>query len=517
MEEWGGGYVTDIEYVDGFYVDQSPRWMTLTATLNGVHAPDFSGRFAYCELGCGRGVTSSILAAVHPQGQFHAIDFHPAHIAFARDQVLSAGLGNLAFHELSFADLAGPAGDALPMFDAITMHGVWSWVAPELQDAIVAFIDKRLKPGGLVYVSYNALPGWSSIAPMQRLMRELASLAFARSDVAAGRAAAMIRSLAEAKILPDSTDASRKRILELAGKGHLAYLAHEYLNEHWRPVYHLDVARALGKAKLSLAGSTDLLRNFHNVTYSAEQRDLLAAVPSPELRETLRDFHDDVWFRRDVYVRGERRMPASRREEILADLRLTLKKAPPETFEITRPDGASWQPEPLVFRPILAALAEGPCRVADLMALGEIPGVSAVELVGVLVGSGLATVFDRPSPEAVQASDRLNALIDMRESPRTTRSTVIAAPALGAAVSLSGLDLGLYEDLQKGGAPDAEDLARRYAIICEEEAASFVLEGKPVEDPAEVHAALVREYAERIERVIPLWRMMGIVPDGPGG
>lgn len=38
--------------------------------------------------------------------------------------------------------------------------------------AIVAFIDLFLKPGGLVYGSYNCMPGWAAMAPFQRLLVE---------------------------------------------------------------------------------------------------------------------------------------------------------------------------------------------------------------------------------------------------------------------------------------------------------------------------------------------------------
>src|SRR6185312_16264639 len=114
--------------------------------------------FACCELGCGRGQTSLVLAALNPQSEFHAVDFHPSHVAHAQEQARLAQLSNITVHERSFEDLTGPGAPALPRFDVITMHGVWSWIAPELQRAILAFINARLKPGGFVYVSYNALP-----------------------------------------------------------------------------------------------------------------------------------------------------------------------------------------------------------------------------------------------------------------------------------------------------------------------------------------------------------------------
>src|SRR5262245_18346022 len=83
MNQWSGGYVIDIEYVEAFFPQQSPQSMALALTLNGLEPPDFSGAFSYCELGCGRGLTSLILAAANPDAEFHAVDFNPAHIARA--------------------------------------------------------------------------------------------------------------------------------------------------------------------------------------------------------------------------------------------------------------------------------------------------------------------------------------------------------------------------------------------------------------------------------------------------
>src|SRR5262249_29155085 len=148
-----------------------------------------------CELGCGRGQTALVLASVNPQAQFHAVDFHPAHIAHARARAARAGLRNIEFHELSFDAMTGPRGAPLPMFDVITLPGVWSWIPPGLRGPIIDSINPRLKPGGLVYVSYNALPAWNAIGPLQRIIKELADSARSRSDVAITRVLSQVQRL----------------------------------------------------------------------------------------------------------------------------------------------------------------------------------------------------------------------------------------------------------------------------------------------------------------------------------
>lgn len=53
----------------------------------------------------------------------------------------------------------------------IVLHGVWSWVPEPVRGEILELIRRRLRPGGLVMVSYNAMPGWAHLSPIRRMMR----------------------------------------------------------------------------------------------------------------------------------------------------------------------------------------------------------------------------------------------------------------------------------------------------------------------------------------------------------
>ena len=132
MSTWGKGYVTDVEYSDGFYPNQAAAHLSIAATIDGVAAPVLEDRFTYCELGCGRGKTSLVLAATHPEAEFHAIDFNPAHVAHAREQARLAGLDNIQFHECSFDELTGRRGEALPP------AGLYHRVLRELEAPLIA-------------------------------------------------------------------------------------------------------------------------------------------------------------------------------------------------------------------------------------------------------------------------------------------------------------------------------------------------------------------------------------------
>jgi SAM-dependent methyltransferase len=512
MSNWGKGYVTDVEYSDGFYPNQGAAHLGLAATIGGVAPPAIDDRFTYCELGCGRGTTSLVLAATNPAAKFHAVDFNPAHIAHAREQARRAGLDNIEFHECGFDELTGARGAALPMFDAVTMHGVWTWIAPELQSAILNFLNARLLAGGLLYVSYNVLPAWFQASPLQRLVKELAAAAPQRSDLAVFRAIEQVDRFVAAKIIPDRFLFAAKRFKDVGNM--LPYLAHEYLNEHWQPAYFADVARKLAAAKLSYAACAELLKNFYNLALTEEQRALIGEVSAPELRETLKDFCTDNWFRQDVFVRGARAISARHRDELLSAQTLALLRPAPEVLEVAKPDGSRWRPDPVVYGAILRALRERPRRVAELLNLEGLPDghlVGPVELVGTLVGTGLAGVHREATPGAQARAERLNALLELEPEVALAHGAAIAVPALRSGISLSSANYPLYRALRRGEPVAADTLAAQFIERCRSRGGHPVIDEKAIEDPVEAQIAVTRDYQGKIEYLVPIWRMLGVV------
>ncbi len=161
-------------------------------------------------------------------------------------------------------------------------------LSPDVQSGILEFLKRRVKPGGLVYVTYNLMTQWAMLVPLQAVLRELAASSAGGRDVAIRNAFAIVERLTDSKVIPASL---RNVVTQLKGgvpdKYIWAYLAHEFLPEHWKPTSHAEVARALGLAKLKFAGSADLLRNLSNVFLNEGQHAALTEVPASELREFL--------------------------------------------------------------------------------------------------------------------------------------------------------------------------------------------------------------------------------------
>jgi len=352
------------------------------------------------------------------------------------------------------------------------------------------------------------------MGPLQRLLREIAGATQGRSDRAVEAAVETLGRFADAKIIPAAMQEGVKRLRGTNLRNSPTYLAHEYLNESWRPVYHADVARAFAEAKLVYASSTELLANFVNLTLNEEQRALVAQIENPELRETLKDFSCDRWFRQDVFVRGARRMSEEARDAALGNMRLALRQPSPDGMQIPKPDGTVWHPDPDAYKTFFKALEKGPRTVSELLTLpGLAPDhkVRPVELVGVLVGTELAGPIIEPSAAEREAADRLNALTEAQGEIGLAQTATMAIPSIGSAIGLGPADFALFLTLRCGQIPDAEALAARFVARCRESGGHPIINGEPVEDDDKAKAAVTRDYALKIERLVPVWRMLGVV------
>lgn len=258
MSDWASGYVADLGYTFGFYRELTPTQLAYALHSSGVDAPDPTRPLAWCELGCGQGLSANLIAAAYPQAQIYATDFNPAQIAGARRLAAEARLSNVQFFDDSFADFL--SRDGLPDFDIIAFHGIWSWIAPEHRRSLVEIVRRKLKPGGLVYNSYNALPGWSIMAPVRQLMYFHGRTSSAPTGQKIDPAVAFAERLLDTN--PGYLRANpsiKERFGKQIKSQNRNYLAHEYLNEEWNLMYFADVAAEMSDAKVSFAASAHLL------------------------------------------------------------------------------------------------------------------------------------------------------------------------------------------------------------------------------------------------------------------
>ena len=475
MIGWSAGYVTDITYVTGWYRQQSPAMIALACLMGSVDVklPAADDRLQVLELGCGQGFGSMLMAASNPAWHVTAVDFNPAHIAAARTWAAEAGLTNVTFIEADLATLAeDPASRQIPEADFVTLHGVWSWVPRSVQDGIVRLLRSKVRAGGAVHISYNALPAWGPALGMQRVMREAGRRLAWRSDRQAEEGLVIIQSLQAAEARQLSQSPFSQSLVSRLDKMPSAYLAHEYMNEHWNPCFMADVAGALADAKLDFVASSQLVENFPDLLLTEPQRAVVQKFEDPIMREMIKDLCAERPLRHDVYVRGAQRIDATSRDAALAEVRIRLNIDPNDLpLEVQMPAGKA-ELNPDFYQPIVRAASKGPSLIKDLLALPEVEGRrhNPAELVGMLVGLELADLVTRPESGPGAEAMRFNSVAARRfvRSENLSRIIALASLRTGAGVATSLLDLIVLERLRTGQ-NDMEALLRQISPVPEHE------------------------------------------------
>jgi predicted O-methyltransferase YrrM len=461
MSDWSAGYVTDIPYTYGVYRELTPAVLSFAALVAGVAAPDANGPLTYCELGCGQGYSSNIVAAANPNVEVYANDFNPAHIVGARALAAAAGTRNVHFYDSSFAEFA--ADETLPEFDIIGLHGIYSWINADNRRHIVDFIRNRLKVGGLVYISYNAMPAYAGVMPLRRLLADRAQRAHGSTVTRISQAVDYVQQLEDAKSIYFAGNAIPEHFKRIKDSGR-DYVAHEYFNRDWTAFYHADVAADLAEAKLSYLGPADLLNAVDAVNLTAEQRALLATATTVTERETLRDYIVNQAFRRDIFVKGAVPLDAYEARERWLKMRFVLTNGRADVPMAVKGVMGEATLQEDVYVPLLDALANGARTVAQLLAdpkVAELGWGRLQEALTVLVGGAqLQPALDEAGDAARLVGTKAfnRAVIERARSSDQWR--FLASPVTTGALSL-GRTSQLFLLAREDGVADPP------AFVCE--------------------------------------------------
>lgn len=119
------------------------------------------------EIGCAVGGNIVPMAAALPASHFVGVDLSGVQIARAATASAEARLSNLTLIHGDFRDVP----ERLGPFDYIICHGVYAWVSPDTQRALLTFMRERLAPHGVAFVSYNAYPGQHTVDMVRKVVK----------------------------------------------------------------------------------------------------------------------------------------------------------------------------------------------------------------------------------------------------------------------------------------------------------------------------------------------------------
>lgn len=457
MDADGKGYISDVDYVPGFYGNMAPICLRYIAALNRVVPPPDKPTFRYLELGSGLGRCLTTLAAANPHGQFTGVDFNRNHTALIEKDIAAGGLTNASVITAGFNALPDDIGE----FDFIALHGVYSWVSAEVRNDIVQIAKNRLAKGGVLLVSYNAMPGWSALQPIRAILQQYA---LRRSGDSIQRITEALKYLKyirdnKAQYFEDNPTVAEK--VEVFVQQNPRYLAHEYLNEHWATFYFYEVANDFKRAGLEFVGSMPPHENFWDLCVRPEFKDLFNTTTDRHVIETHKDFCANTAFRWDLYCRDPQPMPS---------LEERLQKADEFYFRLANP--AIKFPFPVNLG-VVTAKAQGPVyealaallitkgmKLSEVLAAKDWGSITPTEIISALDVGACMGIFEVEA-QSVTTGKTLRASDKLMLNNQFNRHLLSANILTGRTVSLASEKTGTGHVLNDFNAVILHELVER--------------------------------------------------------
>lgn len=300
-------------YIPRFAAETAPAWLTAARHRAGHDSHDLARPFRYLDLGCGYGQSLSIFAHTHPHAHFTGIDIQPDHITSLEARRRDWKLQNLDIRAQSFADfIVDPGGP----WDFVILDGIWSWTDESTRSLLANNLSSLIAPGGILYLNYNLTPGWQVLDP---------ALHFYHQNAEQIGEDAAFNALLQTSHQPDGWFArhpSARALVNRLAAGDIHWRQQE-LGPTRRHFWHSHIAAQMASAGLVFADNLEPD----------------SGAPLPADAEDRRDFDQNRYFRRDVFI--DPRPPAYiAAPKVLDDLPSSgLSITAPPECHINQPDG----------------------------------------------------------------------------------------------------------------------------------------------------------------------------------
>jgi SAM-dependent methyltransferase len=247
------------------------------------------------ELGCGDGGNLVPMAYGLPGSRFVGVDLSRRAVERAAEVIAALGLQNAEVRCADFTELS-----ELGPFDYVIAHGVYSWIAPDERDALLALCRSASAPAGVAYVSYDALPGGHLRDVTRQMLRwHLRSIEDPAERIAQARVllSALAAGVETATGVQRTVAEQAARALEQSDSS----LFHDELAERHTAVLFADFAAHAERHGLRYLAEAD----FFEMTVPAELASAFAELDDPIEREQYLDFFKGRLFRQTLLCHAE--------------------------------------------------------------------------------------------------------------------------------------------------------------------------------------------------------------------
>jgi SAM-dependent methyltransferase len=288
--------------------ETQPDFLAAVARLHGFDAPD-PAHARILELGCAQGGNLIPLAWRWPHSDCVGVELSRVQAAAGAAFIQRLGLANV---RIVHGDLAALPDD-LGAFDYIIAHGVFSWVPPAVQQALLGLCRRRLTPHGVAYISFNVTAGWSALRPLRDAL-----LARTPNDFPAPQRYAAARTVLDELAIEWTDPALLKEIAYLQTAAP-SYLFHEYLAAFNTPMTFGEFATQIDAHGLRYVGEAGPRRAV------VELEDAWGLAPEGMAgrwldAESALDDALGTRFRRALIARADAPCAQPPRAEVLSDL-----------------------------------------------------------------------------------------------------------------------------------------------------------------------------------------------------
>ena len=309
--------MTDAYQSWDFTKELNPQFLNYVCLLGGHAPPVLTGGFRYCQIGCGTGVSLSGIAAMYPNGEFIGIDNDPACIDAAVALAADADLDNVQFLHRELAKLAGAD---LPAFDYIALSDVYSLADPAIHGALLLIAGAHLAPGGVSFVNYHALPGFSALANLRDLAR-FHTVSLTHDDATKAQAGLdYLAHLRDKKAGLFADNPALSAYLDDMMGTDIDRLAHDLFAAPVRALHFHQVADEMDGIGLAYSGSATLNLNFIDIAVPPDFHDLLRKSATRTAFETHGDAIRNQTYRRDVFTKDAPELDEAARDAKLAEI-----------------------------------------------------------------------------------------------------------------------------------------------------------------------------------------------------
>ncbi len=321
------------------YPETHPDRLAAMAILHGL-TPTPVEQCRVLEIACNEGGNLIPMAHAIPMSEFVGFDLAGSRIQRGQERIRALGLTNVRIFESDLLD----AGSELGQFDYILAHGLYAWVPEPVRERMMALCGELLAPNGIVFVSYNALPG----GHLRRMLREM--MLFHVKDIEEPRkkvceSLAFLRFLLESRPEGDAYRLVIQKQLEEMEKRRPESTFHDWLTEAYHPVLFTEFAEHARKHGMQYL-SEATLPPMNDPWFRSEVRSALAGAAGDDIlkQEQVLDFMRARMFRETLLCRAERVVrrdfPAEHlRRLLLASQATSAPAETPGARIFTLPDG----------------------------------------------------------------------------------------------------------------------------------------------------------------------------------